>query len=441
MSTSIKHYRNSFLDIENKKLRILMDPWINTANEGSWAATKNGDKYMFDSIKKRKIDYVYISHLHTDHFDLKFLKKLKSKQKKNFKIIIKKFKDDRLKKQLISNGFSRKHIIDISEFEVYSLSKESKIIILPQISSSNTPNEYIKYDLDTSCIFIDNNVSLYNQVDNPYSIQDIKFIMKNLKKKINTKFDLAFIPYCAASEFPQSFINLKRAKEKRNIIIQRVKKFLSVSRIIQCSNIIPAGGSYHLDSIFAKLNKFLAIPNFRQINSIYKKYKKEKFNLIDTKNNFFIANNHNIKFKENDYNTNFKSLINKTKKNIRYFKTKKLFRKDQLQDVLGNLEDIMPDFKKRLYNKTNTEIELCIWKKHPLLVNNIKFKEPPIRHQIKFSSNKKEIKLKIHIYYKLLIAIIKRKVSWNEVQNHCLFERNPNKYDPDVVFWMNLYKF
>ena len=148
MSTSIKHYRNSFLDIENKKLRILMDPWINTANEGSWAATKNGDKYMFDSIKKRKIDYVYISHLHTDHFDLKFLKKLKSKQKKNFKIIIKKFKDDRLKKQLISNGFSRKHIIDISEFEVYSLSKESKIIILPQISSSNTPNEYIKYDLD-----------------------------------------------------------------------------------------------------------------------------------------------------------------------------------------------------------------------------------------------------------------------------------------------------
>ena len=32
-------------------------------------------------------------------------------------------------------------------------------------------------------------------------------------------------------------------------------------------------------------------------------------------------------------------------------------------------------------------------------------------------------------------------LSWNEVQNHCLFERRPNKYDPDTVMWLNLYKF
>ena len=48
-------------------------------------------------------------------------------------------------------------------------------------------------------------------------MQDIKIIMKNLKKKINVKFDIAFIPYCAASEFPQSFININRMKEKKYI--------------------------------------------------------------------------------------------------------------------------------------------------------------------------------------------------------------------------------
>ena len=132
MSTVIKHYRNSFIDITNDKIRILMDPWLYTANEGSWAASKNGDNYIFDSLKNKKVDYIYISHLHTDHFDLKFLKKLKKKQKKNFKIIIKKFKDNRLKNTLISNGFISKDIIDIPEYEIYKLKDQAKIIILPQ---------------------------------------------------------------------------------------------------------------------------------------------------------------------------------------------------------------------------------------------------------------------------------------------------------------------
>ena len=73
MATYIKHYRNSFLDIQNEKIRILMDPWINTANEGSWAASAKGKEFLFNSLIKKKIDYIYISHLHTDHFDLQFL--------------------------------------------------------------------------------------------------------------------------------------------------------------------------------------------------------------------------------------------------------------------------------------------------------------------------------------------------------------------------------
>ena len=105
--------------------------------------------------------------------------------------------------------------------------------------------------------------------------------------------------------------------------------------------------------------------------------------------------------------------------------------------MLKKLESKIPDFKKKLYDKTNTRIEFCIWNNHPVLVNKIKSKEPPLRHQIKFFSIEKRIKLKIHIYYKLLIAIIYKKISWNEVQNHCLFERKPNTYDPDAVFWMN----
>ena len=59
MSTTIKNHRNSFVDIQNEELRILMDPWINTANEGSWAGS-NGLKYIIKTLKKNLL-IIFIS--------------------------------------------------------------------------------------------------------------------------------------------------------------------------------------------------------------------------------------------------------------------------------------------------------------------------------------------------------------------------------------------
>ena len=103
----------------------------------------------------------------------------------------------------------------------------------------------------------------------------------------------------------------------------------------------------------------------------------------------------------------------------------------------------MPEFKKSLYNKTNTVIKFCVWDQHPVLINKLKNKKSLLEHEIQFSNQvkNKSVQLKIHVYYKLLLGIINKVVSWNEVQNHCLFERRPNKYDPDAIFWLNLYKF
>ena len=54
MTTKVKHYRNSFIDIQSNNLRVFMDPWINTANEGSWAGSKNGNNFILKSLKEKK---------------------------------------------------------------------------------------------------------------------------------------------------------------------------------------------------------------------------------------------------------------------------------------------------------------------------------------------------------------------------------------------------
>ena len=298
MTTIVKHYRNSFIDIQNDEIRILMDPWVNTANEGAWAASKFGNNFIFNTVKKRNVDYIYISHLHTDHFDLKFLNKYRKNQKKNFKIIIKKFKDNRLKNQIINSGFKKNEIIDIDEFEILKLKKNSELIILPQLSSSNTPNHHINYDLDTSCIFKDKNVKLFNQSDNPYSVNDIKFLLKKLKKKTYLNFDLAFVPYCAASEFPQAFLNLNRISEKKKIISERISKFANIGKALECKKLIPAGGSYTLDNIFSKLNKYSAVPNFNTIKKLFDKKKIKKFEIINTEEFFFEINKNKVLLKK-----------------------------------------------------------------------------------------------------------------------------------------------
>ena len=58
--------------------------------------------------------------------------------------------------------------------------------------------------------------------------------------------------------------------------------------------------------------------------------------------------------------------------------------------------------------------------------DKIKIRNPRLEHEVKFSNKPKSTELKIHVYYKLFLGIIDKKVSWNEVQNHCLFDQSLN---------------
>ncbi len=91
----ITHYCNSFIGIKENKTSLLCDPWVGLGNENAWLSFpiyKNGSKLM----NNLKPNFIYISHLHCDHYDSKNLLKI---QNKNLKIIIKNFPDKRLKKK------------------------------------------------------------------------------------------------------------------------------------------------------------------------------------------------------------------------------------------------------------------------------------------------------------------------------------------------------
>jgi UDP-MurNAc hydroxylase len=62
--------------VEAGGTRILIDPWFFSAFLRSWFPYPD-NRFMLDSVLRQDFDYLYISHLHEDHFDRKLLNQLR----------------------------------------------------------------------------------------------------------------------------------------------------------------------------------------------------------------------------------------------------------------------------------------------------------------------------------------------------------------------------
>ena len=259
----INHFANSFINVESNDSMITCDPWIGKTTSNAWfsypiKSTKEIKKRFFDS------NFIYISHLHCDHLDMKTLKKFKNKK---LTFVIKKFDNPTLKKRLqkITNN-----IIELEPFKKKKLNKDFTIAIIPQILSNakNLPDN-INYDLDTSIIIQSNKdkTIFFNNVDNALNMQILKKIKNFVKKEFKKSIDVFCCPIGAGSEFPQCFLNLNRKKEKRRVIEESLKEAGSYVRFLKPKFFFPAGGTYLIYGKYHKLNKYVAKPSFSEIKN------------------------------------------------------------------------------------------------------------------------------------------------------------------------------
>jgi UDP-MurNAc hydroxylase len=64
--------------IETAHGSVLTDPWVNPAYFGSWFPFPDNSRLDWDTFGKA--DYLFVSHLHRDHFDPEHLRKHVSKK-------------------------------------------------------------------------------------------------------------------------------------------------------------------------------------------------------------------------------------------------------------------------------------------------------------------------------------------------------------------------
>ena len=444
----ITHVSNSFISVKINGSVLACDPWVGTTNDNGWLAYpfyKNG-KGILNEIKP---NFIYISHLHGDHFDPGTLDKLKNKKTI---IIIKHFPNQRLKNKIKKIGF--KNIIECKAWKKYKLNEDISICIVPQMSSNSSQiEEQIDYDLDTS-ILIQSNITkkvFFNNVDNPLSTNDLKTIKKKCKKVLNSNIDIVCFPVGAAGEYPHCFVNVPKKKEKDKIINHSLKDLKAKLNIIKPKNFFPAGGRYIIYGKFSILNKDVAQPTFDKIKDYLKNESYDIYN-IEGSSKVFLDNKTFGRSKINKLN----KFSYDEQKIINFFKNKKYFYSNDFKNIpIANIDEIYNKSLKNYLNilkklpvRTSWKVDFLIYKNLTLKSNGLIDKKKSVflkkyilknnNHKVN-SSNMKNSKLKLHLDYNLFYGLLKRKYIWNTAISGSiiLFERKPNIFDPNFTFSIN----
>tara|TARA_B100000795_G_scaffold173823_2_gene131159 strand:- start:8973 stop:10316 length:1344 start_codon:yes stop_codon:yes gene_type:complete len=443
----IHHITNSFISIESKNSILTCDPWIGKTSDNGWCSypirsLKDIDQKIFKS------NFIYISHLHCDHLDFKTLKKFKNK---DLTFIIKKFDNGILKKRL--KKLTNKKIIELKAFKKKKINKDFTIAIIPQLLS-NTSNiqDDIQYDLDTSIIIQSNKdkTIFYNNVDNSLNLNILKKINIFVKKKFKKKIDVFTCGLGAASEFPQTFLNIKRKKEKDYIIKRSLREIKQYINYLRPKIYFPSGGTYTIYGKFHRLNKYVAQPNFFEITKSLKNLNVKIFNLIGGgsidvyKSKFF--------FKDSKFNDEIElknTFISKTKL-LDYYYTKKnnlinikklnsLYEKSKINyfRILKKI-NLLPNWKIKfhIFKKLELNEQCLIDKKKSKIIKTYELNSKNFLKKQKFPL------LECYLEYDLFESLLAGNFPWNTSLSGStiMFKRRPNKFNSNMVFSLNFLK-
>jgi UDP-MurNAc hydroxylase len=122
---------------------ILTDPWVNPAYFASWFPFPDNSQLDWDSLGK--VDYLYVSHLHRDHFDEEHLRRFIDKKAT---VLLPNYPTSELEDQLRAVGFTR--FVKTVSNEVVELDGGLNIMIQSLTSPTDGPigdsSLWVEYD-------------------------------------------------------------------------------------------------------------------------------------------------------------------------------------------------------------------------------------------------------------------------------------------------------
>lgn len=249
--------------VQSKSVRILMDPWlVDGEYYGSWATYP---PYHFDPASCADIDFIYISHIHPDHFSAKTLAALR----KDIPVYIHRFASPFLKRNIENLGFTR--VVELEHNRRTHLKNGVHLNVLaadncdPRVCGQFfgcglMEKTYGSTQIDSLCVIDDGRHVLMNVNDCPFALA--QSVLPGVLEQYG-RIDLLLTGYAGAGPYPQCFTNLsdeeksRKAAKKRSQFLEQGKNFVSA---VRPRRYLPFAGTYTLAGRLSHLNDFRGVP-------------------------------------------------------------------------------------------------------------------------------------------------------------------------------------
>ena len=250
--------------ISNSGSSVLCDPWITDgAFIGSWFHFPPLEGFEFDKLLSQKWDAVYISHLHADHFDRKFLAALSRAQPECI-AVIPSFSHDWLRRAVENCGFSGSRLKTVESGESLMVGDISATVYVadhcdPSICGVTLPchsRDPRLAALDSIGIFEADGQKIVNAND-ALAVASSANVLPGLGK-----VDLLLGHYGGAGPFPQTFVDLTPEEKKRKAKILAegfLSRLAGAANTLRASYVMPFAGHYVLGGRLSNLNPFRSV--------------------------------------------------------------------------------------------------------------------------------------------------------------------------------------
>lgn len=238
----IKYYTNACCEYESDGRRLLCDPWLSeSAFYGTWWHTDELKHYP------EKPDYIYVSHLHEDHYDKQYMSAWK-----DVPIII---LDDGgpnfLEKILKRDGFS--NIFKIKDRK----SDQFGPFVVTMYKAFNC-HPFVDCEIgniiDSAMAVTDGPHTVLNCNDNTPTVENAKWLKEALGD-----IDVLQINYNAAGPYPACFVNMSkedREEERQRLIMRNLEHMVAVAKVIKPRYTMPFAGDFILGGSKYEMNEY-----------------------------------------------------------------------------------------------------------------------------------------------------------------------------------------
>ena len=217
--TSLGH---AGLFIETRYGSVLCDPWFNPAYFASWFPFPSNEDIDLEKIGRP--DYLYVSHLHRDHFDAQFLREHVSKEAA---VILPDFPLDLMEREYRDLGFT--DFIRTKNFEPLEIDG-LRFVTASLVAPTDGPLG------DSGLIVDDGETRIFDQNDSrPVDLETLTGL---------GPFDAHFLQFSGAIWFPMVYDMPEKAKRALSVKkrANQLSRALRYARQIDASFVVPSAG-------------------------------------------------------------------------------------------------------------------------------------------------------------------------------------------------------